>query len=603
MEHLSLFSERTPPERRGPVGLGGWLILLILRLWTGTALRVFDGVSAIVILFGITNTPLARGMVQGASNAAVGILAAIAAILLMRKSRKGPLFAQIFLIADAAYYVVVRFVLPRAATPAAEIYPWLKPTLYLISTVLCIVYLLRSERVANTYFARSRGHEEEDFHMTRARMRIWEEVGSRKRGAASGDVNPDHPLILKVAGSGQTASEKNGFGEPPEAAWAITDGIHVGEEPAPDELTAEQEAESDEPETDQLEIDEPEFAESAGSESSRLWEGVSSGKVLAAEIELPSFSPEPGFGLPQLPLEVHGSTPLEERFIPARGPEMYPGHLPVSEESPARERSIAEETRAAEPPVTEPVHVREVPPAKEVRSEPKPVAEGMDLRVLEIRIIEGVAQWLTTAPNHPAKKRSPQPDAGGEGSADDETESINEKLLKQVLAICDHAYSVHVGHSATLPNTPDSRGSLEQEVQKWAVAQAAFRLTRCLDVRAAVEVYGAFEKVVKDREYLMAVVEKNVAQDGPGRKAELAEYQGRPGPEIAYMLILQAQRDMFEAEMWAHVASLAGDSDFPERFEDAGAKTFHDSLRYWNDRLSRMREARGQLRPVGAGGH
>lgn len=241
------------------------------------------------------------------------------------------------------------------------------------------------------------------------------------------------------------------------------------------------------------------------------------------------------------------------------------------------------------------------PPAEEFNDQPVDIEETgqSEFDALKAQITDGVIEWLASTvhnPNsHPSAHAALIAEAG-DGSIED----VTLKLLDQVTAICDHVWSVHTGQSPTLPNTADSGGSLAKELQKWAVAQAAFRLTRSLDIRAALEANGPFEKLARDHDYLMAIVQKNSSEDAFGRKVDLAEYEGHTGPEIAYKLILKAQRDMFEGDMWAEVASLAGDPDFLARFSTAGAKTFQDSLDYWHERGDRAREYHSPLTTVGA---
>jgi hypothetical protein len=224
-----------------------------------------------------------------------------------------------------------------------------------------------------------------------------------------------------------------------------------------------------------------------------------------------------------------------------------------------------------------------------------------ELSALKAQIADGVGRWLRSNANPAASQ--PNADTGrlGEANGSPGTDKVRQKLLDQVNTICEQAWSVHIGESPTLPNTPDSEGSLAKEIQKWAIAQAVFRLTRSLDIRAALEVRGPFEKVAEDREYLMAVGRKNSSEDAFGRKVDVAEYESHSGPEIAYKLIVRAKRDMFEADMWARVASLAGDTEFPDRFAGGGAKVFEDSLEYWRGYVSRLRHERAPVTPVGAG--
>jgi hypothetical protein len=240
------------------------------------------------------------------------------------------------------------------------------------------------------------------------------------------------------------------------------------------------------------------------------------------------------------------------------------------------------------------------PPLKSAANRNYAEPDTQELSALKAQIADGVSRWLRSTANHSASQPNAHLGLLGEANGSTNSDKVRQKLLDQVNTICEQAWSVHIGESPTLPNTPDSEGSLPKEIQKWAIAQAVFRLTRSLDIRAAMEVCGPFERVAQDRDYLMAVGQKNSSEDAFGRKVDVAEYQSHSGPEIAYKLILRAQRDMFEADLWARVASLAGDPDFLDRFAGGGAKVFEDSLEYWRGYASRLRDERAPLTPVGA---
>lgn len=213
--------------------------------------------------------------------------------------------------------------------------------------------------------------------------------------------------------------------------------------------------------------------------------------------------------------------------------------------------------------------------------------------MLKAQVLDGITVWLSAAAKNRAHAALLQ-----EARDADDTETLSQKLLRQVNEICDHALAVHLGRFPTLPNTADADGSLAEELQKWATAQAALRLTRSLDVRAAMEVNGPFDKVVEDRGYLLAIVEKNASEDAFSRALEIADYNAYPSPDVACMLVLKAQRDMLEAEMWAQVVHLAGDPDFQHRFEEAGARAFRSSVQFWRAHLHRLREEHSPFRPV-----
>jgi hypothetical protein len=120
----------------GPVGVGGWLRLLTVRLGIGTAVRLFSGLG---------------GFSDGAYLLAVfnlgsAVLSGSAAYLLEKKNPKGVLLAKIYLALDAAYYLAVLVI-----GSSTEFTDWFKPAGYLLASVLYFAYLFRSRRVRNTY--------------------------------------------------------------------------------------------------------------------------------------------------------------------------------------------------------------------------------------------------------------------------------------------------------------------------------------------------------------------------------------------------------------------------------------------------------------------
>jgi hypothetical protein len=65
--------------------------------------------------------------------------------LLTTKNRKGVLFAKIFLIVEAAYYVL-------ELLPPISVDNPVKTAGFFAASILYLVYLFRSKRVKNTYF-------------------------------------------------------------------------------------------------------------------------------------------------------------------------------------------------------------------------------------------------------------------------------------------------------------------------------------------------------------------------------------------------------------------------------------------------------------------
>jgi hypothetical protein len=120
------------------VGIGGWLLLLIIKLWVGVAVRVLGGIAEPNHLVGLLNFGFAA-------------LAAIAAYLLGRNNPKGVMFAKILLAAEAIYYVL------ELIPPASVDNPF-KTAGFFVASVLYFIYLFRSKRVKNTYFSKSLEH-------------------------------------------------------------------------------------------------------------------------------------------------------------------------------------------------------------------------------------------------------------------------------------------------------------------------------------------------------------------------------------------------------------------------------------------------------------
>jgi hypothetical protein len=135
-------AEPSQKETQEVTGIGGWLLLLIIRLWIGAVTRTIGGLATGLSLPGILSFGYAA-------------LAGVAAFLLGRKSAKGVMAAKSYLAADGLYYALALLdSMIGDATPQlnSSFPPWFKPSGYLIASVLWIVYLARSERVKNTYF-------------------------------------------------------------------------------------------------------------------------------------------------------------------------------------------------------------------------------------------------------------------------------------------------------------------------------------------------------------------------------------------------------------------------------------------------------------------
>jgi hypothetical protein len=124
----------------GVTGIGGWLLLFVVKLWFGAAVRVLGGMAAGFSLL-------------GAFNVGFGVLGGVSAYMLGRKNAKGVKIAKIFLIADAGYYIFALInALLVGVSDERGFPPWINPCGYLTACIIWFVYLTRSKRVKNTYF-------------------------------------------------------------------------------------------------------------------------------------------------------------------------------------------------------------------------------------------------------------------------------------------------------------------------------------------------------------------------------------------------------------------------------------------------------------------
>jgi hypothetical protein len=189
--------------------------------------------------------------------------------------------------------------------------------------------------------------------------------------------------------------------------------------------------------------------------------------------------------------------------------------------------------------------------------------------------------------SHPSDKYADYVNLLKEHGDTDSIETIRRHQVSAVMSLCDHAYSMHLSAAPLkIPEAPDPNGSFLKELQNWAVAASGMGMVRALDIRTALDVYKPFERMLEDQDYLMAIVKKNAGDHGTGiGKMDMAEYTGLVGPKTAYLLMIQASKDMFESEMWAYVAHYAGDEGFLNRYERAAATAGKESLDYWSKEL------------------
>src|SRR5271170_3360815 len=121
------------------VGIGGWLSILVFKLGVSTMVRALGGLSDGVSVLGLLSIGSA-------------ILSGVAAYLLLNKNPKGVLLCKVFLTVDAGYYCLELIDSMFSASNTSGPMPaWYKPSGYFLACILWLLYLIRSERVKNTF--------------------------------------------------------------------------------------------------------------------------------------------------------------------------------------------------------------------------------------------------------------------------------------------------------------------------------------------------------------------------------------------------------------------------------------------------------------------
>lgn len=142
--------------------------------------------------------------------------------------------------------------------------------------------------------------------------------------------------------------------------------------------------------------------------------------------------------------------------------------------------------------------------------------------VLEARLTDRLREMVS----HPSDKYADYVSLLKEHGDTDSIETIRRHQVSAVMSLCDHAYSMHLSAAPLkIPEAPDPNGSFLKELQNWAVAASGMGMVRALDIRAALDVYKPFERMIEDQDYLMAIVKKNAGDHGTGiGKMDMAEY-------------------------------------------------------------------------------
>jgi hypothetical protein len=187
-----------------PKGIGGWLLLLIVRLWIGTAVRLIGGFAAGFSLIGL----FSFGSVA---------LSGAAALLLGFKNAKGVLIAKIFLAADAIYYSLslIDSLLGSDSQVSSSMPPWFQPSGYLIASVLWLVYLIRSRRVKNTYFPAAMQVNTEDEQMP-SKRHGWSEMAEPTTQPNAIHENAPQMNIFLARNDAESTTSSSKYLDPPQ---------------------------------------------------------------------------------------------------------------------------------------------------------------------------------------------------------------------------------------------------------------------------------------------------------------------------------------------------------------------------------------------------
>ncbi len=204
-------------------------------------------------------------------------------------------------------------------------------------------------------------------------------------------------------------------------------------------------------------------------------------------------------------------------------------------------------------------------------------APAEEFDTLKARVKARVGEWLNALLTNPPDKHRDYIEFLRHVTQD--TGMIARAHLGRIDKVCDEVFKVQKGEMPTILDTPDSKGSLHIELQKWAVHAATIKLTRALDIQGAL---NANPQAGSDTAYLLEIVCKIATRDdGFGGSVELADYQYQTSQEILPLLRRQAEKDSLEADLWARVAFFAGYRAYLGRLEEQRARITEEVSRYW----------------------
>lgn len=158
-------------------------------------------------------------------------------------------------------------------------------------------------------------------------------------------------------------------------------------------------------------------------------------------------------------------------------------------------------------------------------------------------------------------------------------DEFRSRQVAEVTAACESARRLEHASSS---KTKDIKGLFEEEIQLHAFGASLRRLSRARDILAAMEVAEPFERMLKDKHYLDAIVARNADGESLSTGTPSVEtYKDASGSEIASSLLRQVEADMFESEVWARVSYFAGDQQFIKIFDSFDSVLTTSAMKHW----------------------
>jgi hypothetical protein len=140
-----------PPavSSNAPSGIGGWLLLLVLQLFSGGVAVGIVGFTVLYASFRVSREPNLGLCLYGFVALLFGGTGILAGVQLVRKKKHGVLMAKVYVSIFGCFALLVAFVASNMTPPHQSLIG--SAVQGVAISALWFVYLLRSRRVKNTY--------------------------------------------------------------------------------------------------------------------------------------------------------------------------------------------------------------------------------------------------------------------------------------------------------------------------------------------------------------------------------------------------------------------------------------------------------------------